>query len=95
MGKEITRPVKLDLPIDVYQHLQEVAEAREQSMETILIDAARDLHTDTAAPYRRVRPQDPEREALIKALREANKDPDYAETMRDWDVTVGDGLRDD
>lgn len=40
-----------------------------------------------------------EREALEtdlrKAYREQNQDPEFQEAIKDWDVTVGDGLDED
>jgi hypothetical protein len=92
MGKKRTDRVKIDVPVDVFEHLQEMAEARGVTAETVLRDAF--LAYETSSPVTPPVRRRPSREEMEREFLEASLDPDRIQLSREWDATIGDGLSD-
>jgi hypothetical protein len=91
MSKKSANYVKMDVPSQVYQRLQEMARTEGKTMEALLVEAVSQMYEAAvhAPVWRRPTPEQLEQDFL-----EASLDEDRLELIREWDETLGDGLSD-
>lgn len=72
----MTTKITINIDDRAFEFLKQVTNNRSAYINNLLLDKERD-HLE---------------EKLRQAYREQNQDPEFQQSIKDWDVTVGDGL---